>query len=44
MFLYSLSRAGFPFGQDDLSIDEWLALGELKTEMEAMAVPHGKRP
>jgi hypothetical protein len=41
-FLYQLQRAGFPFAQDDLSMDEWLALGEMKIELEIPRVPDGK--
>jgi hypothetical protein len=36
-----LQRAGFPFRQNDLSIDEWMALGELTAELEAY-FPDGK--
>jgi len=31
-----LSKAGYPFRQDDLSIEEWLDLGELKVELERL--------
>jgi hypothetical protein len=41
-FYYSLHRAGYPFRQDDLSIDEWMALGELKQELEIPRLPDGK--
>jgi hypothetical protein len=40
-FLHTLQRAGFPFRQDDLSIDEWMGLAELKAELEAFS-PNGK--
>jgi len=29
-----LLKAGYPFRQDDLSMEEWLDLGELKMELE----------
>jgi len=32
--LYSLAAAGYPFGQDDLSLKEWLAVGEMKSAVE----------
>jgi hypothetical protein len=35
-FLYSLQRGGYPFGPDDLSTCEWVRLGMLKDEIEAM--------
>jgi hypothetical protein len=37
-FLYCLQRGGYPFGQDDLSLDEWMALGEMKAEIESLKV------
>lgn len=35
-FLYSLQQGGFPFGKDDLTIAEWLDIGELKKAVEDM--------
>jgi hypothetical protein len=35
-FLFSLQRGGYPFGPDDLSVEEWIRLGMLKDEIEAM--------
>ncbi len=35
-FLYSLKEAGYPFGRNDLSIEEWMGIGEIKQEMEKM--------
>ncbi len=35
-FLSRLSQAGYPFGTDDLSIDEWLGIAEMKSELEAL--------
>jgi len=40
-YLYTLQVAGYPFKQDDLSMDEWLMIAELKSELEAMKVPNG---
>lgn len=37
-FLHSLQRAGFPFAADDLTLDEWLALGELRGELDLTKV------
>ena len=33
-WLYRLQRAGYPFGTDDLDIEEWLALSEIRDAME----------
>jgi len=41
-FLFSLQQAGFPFRQDDLSIEEWLDLGAMKRELETPKVPDGQ--
>jgi hypothetical protein len=40
-FLYSLQRGGYPFAKNDLSVDEWTAIGELREalEMEKNAAP-----
>jgi len=35
-FLYCLQRGGYPFRQDDLLVEEWVRLGILKDEIEAM--------
>jgi len=35
-FLHLLSSAGYPFQKNDLTIEQWLALGELKMELEAL--------
>jgi hypothetical protein len=37
-----LQQAGFPFRQDDLSIEEWLDLGAMKRELETPKVPDGQ--
>ncbi len=33
-FLYRLHIGGYPFAKNDLSVDEWLAIGELKEAIE----------
>lgn len=33
-WLYRLQRSKYPFNQADLSIDEWLGLGEMHDAME----------
>ncbi|MBT9169521.1 MAG: hypothetical protein DDT19_02881 [Syntrophomonadaceae bacterium] len=35
-FLFSLQRAGYPFEKNDLSIDEWIDIGVLDAEIEAI--------
>lgn len=30
LFLYTLQTAGYPFQANELSIEEWLAIGEVK--------------
>jgi len=35
-FLFSMQQGGYPFRQNDLTIDEWLDIGLLKGELEAM--------
>ena len=35
-FLYCLQRGGYPFRPDDLTVEEWVRLGILKDEIEAM--------
>jgi hypothetical protein len=40
--LYCLQRGGYPFAQDDLSLEEWMGLGEMKTEIEAWKVPNAQ--
>lgn len=34
--LYELQRSGYPFAANDLDVEEWLAIGQLREEMEAM--------
>jgi hypothetical protein len=41
-WLHSLQAAGFPFEKDDMTIDEWLALGEMKLLLETPRIPDGK--
>jgi len=36
LWLYSLQRGGYPFQANDLSVEEWIRLGELREEIEAM--------
>jgi hypothetical protein len=40
MFLHSLQQAGYPFGRNDLDLYEWLAIGQLKHDLEI--VKHDK--
>ena len=35
-FLYCLQRGGYPFRPDDLTVEEWIRLGTVKDEIEAM--------
>jgi len=37
-FIYCLQKSGYPFAANDLTVDEWLALGEIReaVEMERM--------
>ncbi|MEW6115389.1 MAG: hypothetical protein AB1553_00610 [Nitrospirota bacterium] len=35
-FLYELQRGGYPFQKNDLSLEEWIAIGVLKEEIDAM--------
>jgi len=35
LFLYRLRKGGYPFEKNDLSLEEWLALGELEEAIEA---------
>lgn len=32
--LYELQKGGYPFEKEDLNLDEWRALAELKTAMD----------
>jgi hypothetical protein len=41
-WLHSLQAAGYPFAQDDLDIETWFALGEMKLLLETPRVPDGK--
>lgn len=38
-FLYQLQQAGYPFGRDELTLDEWLGLAELKAALETTTEP-----
>ncbi|CAK0766124.1 hypothetical protein CCP3SC15_330020 [Gammaproteobacteria bacterium] len=33
LFLYQLRMAGYPFGKDELSLEEWLDLGEVTSAL-----------
>jgi len=33
-FLHSLARGGYPFRRNDLTVAEWIALGELDEELK----------
>lgn len=35
-FLYSLSRGGYPFKADNLTVDEWMDIGTLKEEIDML--------
>ena len=35
-YIYRLQRAGYPFGANDLSVEEWMDMGVLADEMERM--------
>lgn len=43
-FLYRLQLGGYPFARNDLSVDEWLAVADMKEaiEMERNAVSDGE--
>lgn len=41
-WLHSLQAAGYPFAKDDLDIEEWFALGEMKILLETPRIPDGK--
>lgn len=41
--LYRLQTGGYPFKADDLSMEEWLEIGVIKDEMEAMRPAAGIR-
>jgi hypothetical protein len=34
-FLYQLSMGGYPFRSNDMEVQDWIALGELKMALEA---------
>lgn len=36
MFLYGLTRGGYPFDRDDLTLDEWQDIGTLRDEIEML--------
>ena len=36
-WLYSLQLAGYPFTKNELSIDEWLALAEMKSALKDLS-------
>jgi hypothetical protein len=40
--LYELQRGGYPFEKNDLTINEWIDIGVLRTEMEIMKTGLGK--
>ena len=40
-FLYALQRGGYPFGKNDLSIEEWIDLGIMREHLEGMKVING---
>ena len=35
-YFYKLQRGGYPFRRNDLSVEEWLGLGEMRDEIEGM--------
>ncbi len=35
-YLYRLQRAGYPFGANELSVEEWMDIGILRDEMGRM--------
>jgi len=35
-FLHTLQQSGYPFRPDDLSLEQWLALGEMKLAIEEL--------
>lgn len=37
-FLYQLQRGGFPFEADDLDLIEWIDLGIMRAELEAISM------
>jgi hypothetical protein len=41
-FLHRLKESGYPFAQDDLSMDEWIAIYEMKILLETPRLPDGK--
>lgn len=34
--LYTLQRGGYPFDPDDLTVEEWTALGEIRDAMKSL--------
>jgi hypothetical protein len=34
-YLYQLQRGGYPFGKNDLDVEEWIAIGEIREELES---------
>jgi hypothetical protein len=34
MYLLSLQQGGYPFGRNELTVEEWLSIGRLKSEAE----------
>jgi len=41
LFLLRMSKAGYPFKPNELTVDEWLDMGILKAELEVY-IPNGK--
>jgi len=40
MFLHSLQQGGYPFSRNELTLEEWQGIGQLKSELEV--VKHDK--
>jgi hypothetical protein len=36
--LYSLQLAGYPFGKDELTMAEWMAIAEMKSAIEEIRI------
>lgn len=34
-FLYQLQRGGYPYGKNDLTIEEWISIGEIRGELDS---------
>lgn len=35
LFLYQLQSGGYPFLRNDLTVEEWIGIGQMKAELEA---------